>query len=432
MSRVELPWANVSQRWGHPLHSLCSYLGTFPPVMARALLQVFSDEGDLVLDPFCGRGTTSLEARLTNRRSVSSDQNPLAVALTAAKNVQVDLPAVLARIDVLERRFDLALYAPEAHAQPDEIQLIYHPYTLAQLCFLQRRLLSSTRPEDVLLVGIVLGLMHGGERSDGGSAYASISMPNTFSMSPEYVRRFVQEKELQRVERNVFQLMRDKVGRVFPGGRTLLGGAPGTVVSADAKALTQCPAINRHRGQVDLILTSPPYLNIVNYALQNWIRLWFLDQEAGVVDASLDDHWPLGPWLDFMEEVLAEMALMLAPGGTIVLVIGDVAKQNGVISPARELIRRVIHASTFDFVGCAVDHLDADEKVSRIWKETKGRATAVDRVVVLGKESPITRQFDAGSFGMDPASVRQLEAAGLQSYAASYAGLPRAPSPGIT
>ena len=57
--------------------------------------------------------------------------------------------------------------------------------------------------------------MHGGERKDGTSGYLSISMPNTFSMSPEYVRRFVQTKELIRVNRNVFDILKEKVERVF-------------------------------------------------------------------------------------------------------------------------------------------------------------------------------------------------------------------------
>ena len=69
------------------------------------------------------------------------------------------------------------MYLPEDLAQPDEIHLIFHPRTLAQLCY---------------LIGCVLGVMHGGERKDGTSGYLSISMPNTFSMSPDYVRRFVQ------------------------------------------------------------------------------------------------------------------------------------------------------------------------------------------------------------------------------------------------
>ena len=56
----------------------------------------------------------------------------------------------------------------------------------------KRKFLKSKLPVDKYLIGCVLGVMHGGERKDGTSGYLSISMPNTFSMSPDYVRRFVQ------------------------------------------------------------------------------------------------------------------------------------------------------------------------------------------------------------------------------------------------
>ena len=424
---VRMPWADVSPRWGHPWHAMCSYLGTFPPVMAHALIQVFTDEGDLVFDPFSGRGTTTLEARLLGRRAAGSDLNPLAVALGRAKAGVVSKQTALDRIDFLESRFDNVLYRSEANAQPDDIQLIYHPATLGQLCYLRRRLLRSTDDVDLFLVGVVLGVMHGGERQNGGSAYASISMPNTFSMSPEYVRRFVQEKRLQRVPRDVFQIMREKVQRLYKTAAP--EGQQATILRADAKTLTATPELSDFVGKVDLILTSPPYLNIVNYALQNWIRLWFLKERPVSVDEELDDNLTLGPWMSFMEAVLDEAKKMLKPGGVIILVVGDVARSSSnLLSPARELIRHVQHKGTFKYVGCAVDRLNTDEKVSRIWKNTKGKATAIDRVVVLSDETPSIRQFDGTPFGLEPGDHNDLNPERLAVYAAEYAGVQLRPS----
>ncbi len=163
MSRTDprLPWAGVSQRWGHPWHAMCSYLGSFPAPLARSFISMLSEEGDLVLDPFCGRGTTLLEARILGRTPLASDSNPIAVALARAKNATPSLDRVLERIDGLERRFDPSLYLPEARVQPDDIGLIYHPRTLAKLCYLRRRLMPASSPEDEFLAGVTLGVMHG-------------------------------------------------------------------------------------------------------------------------------------------------------------------------------------------------------------------------------------------------------------------------------
>ena len=48
------------RNWGSSLHSLCSYQGKLKPSIAHHLITCFSSEGDLVMDPFSGSGTLSL------------------------------------------------------------------------------------------------------------------------------------------------------------------------------------------------------------------------------------------------------------------------------------------------------------------------------------------------------------------------------------
>ena len=304
------------------------------------------------------------------RLPLASDLNPIALALSRAKNSIVLLDDVLARIGELERKYDALIYVPEAQVQPDDILLIFHPRTLAQLCYLRRRLLHRSTAVDEFLIGLVLGIMHGSERQDGSSSYASISMPNTFSMSPDYVRKFVETKRLQRVDRNVFQMLRDKAVRLFREGVTFL--TQGIVAQADAKLLSTTPEFSAYVGQVDLVLTSPPYLGIVNYAKQNWIRNWFLREEAEYISDILDDNLSLSAWIDFAEQATLQIKQMLRPNGVAVFVIGDVARSsNSVISLAREFLRRLMHQHTFSYIGCLNDRLQETEKTTKIWKDTK-------------------------------------------------------------
>lgn len=395
--------------------------------MARCFIEALTEEGDVVLDPFCGRGTTLLEARLAKRLALASDLNPLAIALTQAKNVCVQSPeGVFDRIDALESHFDLAMYLPEATAQQDDIQLIYHPHTLAQLCFLRRRLVGSNSSIDQFLIGALLGIMHGGERKDGSSLYLSISMPNTFSMSPEYVRKFVAEKRLRRLERNVFEALRYKVNLLL---RSALFDIPsGIVATCDAKSVHESSELREYRGKVKLALASPPYLDIVNYAKQNWIRLWFLRADVLKAQAQLDDNLIMEPWLRFMDEVLSGMVQMIKKDGIIVLVIGDVARSGrGVLSPAREIIRHVGKRGIFGYVGCLSDHFETDDKTTRIWGETRGQATAVDRVVVLANSTPTfdneRLQKVIGEEGMSKSIG--LDAEAMREHAQDFAGLNR-------
>lgn len=419
----QIPWSDLPQRWGHPWHSMCSYLGTFPAALARSFIATLSDPGDVVLDPFSGRGTTLLEARLTGRVPLASDLNPIAVALSRAKNTDVSLDTALSRLAMLEDRYDSVLYVPEAQSEPDDIQLIYHPRVLAQLCYLRRKLVPARTATDEFLVGVVLGAMHGNERQDGTSSYASISMPNTFSMSPEYVRRYVETNQLQRVERNVFQLLRERCERLLRSGAPPL--TTGVVARADAKHLGCVEQFAPHRGNVRLIVTSPPYLGVVNYARQNWIRTWFLAEDPERVSDDLDDNLTLGEWLDFADATVSSMREMLRSDGVAVLVIGDVAKSSRSVIPlAREFIRRQLHDKTFAYVGCLSDHIQTDVKTTRIWKDTKGQATAVDRVVILADQPPqfLTDRLGLELFGDESLTVPPLKASDLATYARAFAG----------
>ncbi len=381
------PWANVSARESDSWHSMCSYLGAFPPPLADYFIRYFTKKGDIVFDPFAGRGTTPLQARILNRKSIATDLNPIALALCEAKNANLTKEEIFLRIDELEKKYDTSLYQQEANAQPEEVHLIFHPRTLAQLCYLRRKLLKSENQIDKYLIGISLGILHGGERANGTSGYASIDMPNTFSMSPDYVRRFVQKNQLNRIFHDVFKLLREKTERLYKKHTGIK--QTGVVVKANARTLSDVEALKPFHKKVALVLTSPPYLGIVNYAKQNWIRSWFLNQSPETVSAELDDDLNLEEWIKFSKDVILELKAFLKKDGVAVFVIGDVAKsRTSVIPLAREFARMVREHKIFKNVWCINDAISDTDKTTRIWADTKGNATATDRVVFLSDGNP--------------------------------------------
>lgn len=381
------PWSKANARDFDTWHSMCSYLGAFPPSLANYFIQYFSEENDLIFDPFSGRGTTLLEARILNRNTVATDLNPIALALSNAKNHNLAIEDIYSRIDELEQKYDYALYQPEAFAQNDDIHLIFHPRTLAQLCYLRRKLLKSEKPVDKYLIGIALGILHGGERADGTSGYASIDMPNTFSMSAEYVRRFVQTKQLNRLYHDVFNLLREKTVRMFKKHSEIK--QQGAVIRADAKQLATIQELEPFKNKVSLILTSPPYLGIVNYAKQNWIRSWFMNEDPGIVSKELDDDLNLNEWIQFSKSVVTQLKSFIKEDGVVAFVIGDVAKSKTSVVPlAREFCLMIKENMLFKNVWCITDAIIDSDKTTRIWGSTKGSATATDRIVILSDVNP--------------------------------------------
>lgn len=384
-------WHSISSRWGHSMHTMCSYHGMFPAKVAHHFIQRYSRPGEVVLDPFSGRGTTPLQARVEGRRAVGNDLSPLAFVLSRAKTDPPGWAEVNHFVDELEKSFKTAKL-PEPDVSPD-IGMLYHDNTLVQLYFIREQLLAKNMTawsrNEFMIAGALAGIMHGGWRRDGTSQYLSISMPNTFSMSPSYVEKFIRENNLQKLDQDVFERLRDKLARLYLDENP---GEPGVVHNSDAATLLLGSQLGP--GTVDLVVTSPPYLQVVNYAQSNWIRLWLLgldevgrEQGAGrkKLNAVLDHRHTYSSYCDFMLRTTLGIERVLKRDGVAVLIIGDV-KDSGKDDPlplAAKMWQDIKDRTNLRLIDMVEDELPTSSKVSRIWGETKGQATNRDCALVL-------------------------------------------------
>lgn len=71
-------------------HSYHKYPAKFIPQLARALIEEYTAEGDLIWDPFCGSGTLNIEAFRANRHSIGTDINPVAVLISRVKTIPLE------------------------------------------------------------------------------------------------------------------------------------------------------------------------------------------------------------------------------------------------------------------------------------------------------------------------------------------------------
>lgn len=387
-------WHSINPRWGHAMHTMCSYHGMFPAKVAHHFIQRYSKPGDTVLDPFSGRGTTALQARVEGRRAICNDLNPLAYVLSRAKTDPPTWDEANGFLDELEGLFKKAAKA-ELDVSPD-IRMLYHDNTLRQLSFIRGRLLSQPLTawsrNEYMLAGALAGIMHGAWRRDGTSQYLSISMPNTFSMAPSYVEKFIRENGLKKLDQDVFERLRDKFARLYLDENP---GSAGTTYNADAATLLSGDVVAPD--SVDLVVTSPPYLQVVNYGQSNWIRLWLLGtDEAGreqgegrkKLDALLDHRHTYSSYCDFMLRTVHGVRRVLKKDGVAVLVIGDV-KEAGKDDPlplAAKMWDDIKERTGLRLVEIVEDDLPAHSKVSRIWGDTKGQATNRDCALVLAHQ----------------------------------------------
>ncbi|HEX3265567.1 MAG TPA: DNA methyltransferase [Candidatus Limnocylindrales bacterium] len=413
---IEPEWKAQRRLWGHSLHPMCSYLASFPAALAHAFVERYSRPGDVVLDPFSGRGTAPLEAVVSGRIGVGNDLNPFAHLLTAAKlepptQAQARTRATALRLafaggapDWLDRARTLQSdpAAAGADAVPAEVALAFHQRTFAQLLFLQRSL-DLDVPVDRFLAASVAGILHGKTPS-----YLSTLMPNTFSMAPRYVRDFAHRTGFQSPDRDAFDHLDAKLTRLFrdPPPRTAGIALLGDARDAGRRAGAALRA-RRLPERARLVLTSPPYLRVLKYGYYNWLRAWFLGFDSKAIDASLDDAHRRAPYVDFLREVLRDLRPILTEDGIAVLVIGDVATDRGRASSegaglAERVWEEAARPEGFRLAGIADDDVHAHRKVTKLWGREAGRATQVDRMLVLATtEAGRRRATSAASLPVD-------------------------------
>jgi len=428
---IEPEWKVQQRLWGHSFHPMCSYLASFPAGVAHAFIARYTRPGDVVLDPFSGRGTTPLQACAEGRIGAGNDLNPFAQILTAAK---VDPPT---KADIKTRVASLRLgwaasaaewsalaaeivanpgspevmvpgpgsrpIAPPAGSgsygrqkrpsgsmpvRPDstvpaEVALAFHPRTLAELLYLRAGLDPDDRTDRFVLATLT-GILHGKSGS-----YLSAVMPNTFSMAPRYVRDFVARTGFQSPERDAFALLDDKLRRLY---RQPLPAARGIALLGDARdAGVRFREALRARGlpeRARLVVTSPPYLRVVKYGYYNWLRLWLLGYDASAIDDLLDDAHHRDAYLVFMREVLRGLRSALADDAVIALVIGDVEMDRGRpaaggIGLAESVWEMAAAPEGYRLAGIAMDDVAAGRKMTKLWGDEAGQATKVERILVL-------------------------------------------------
>jgi len=407
---IEPEWKAQPRLWGHAFHPMCSYLASFPAALAHAFIARYSRPGDVVLDPFSGRGTVPLQAAAEGRIGAGNDLNPFAWCLTAAKVEPATGPEARTRLTALRLAYrtsapewrelaDRMQADPAAGGRepvPAEVALAFHAETFAQVLFLRASLRLEDRV-DRFLAAATTGILHGKSPS-----YLSTLMPNTFSMAPRYVRDYAARTAFSSPPRDAFDLLEAKVRRLLRDG---LPASSGIALLGDARdagrrtrdALRAAGLPDRAR----LVVTSPPYLRVVKYGYYNWLRTWFLRLDGAEIDRSLDDAHHRAPYLAFMREVLHGLRPVLADDAVVVLVIGDVATDRGRAIDGIGLAERVWEEAAapegYRVAGVAIDEVHANRKMTQLWGDEAGRATQRDRILVLGASESGRRRALAGA-----------------------------------
>jgi DNA methylase len=303
------------QRQASSLHEV-SYRACFKPQLPRFFIERLTAPGDAVYDPFMGRGTTPVEAALLGRTPIGNDANPLSIVMTLPRLRPPRLK------EVEERLLSIPLNDPAD--MPEDLLAFYHPNTLRAISSLKKYLARARdeKPLDPVDQWICVVSLN---RLTGHSVgfFSVYTLPPNQAISAKSQRKINEKRNQCPTERNVVKIVlkktRQLLGDVNDQTRSILASASerALLLTGPAAATPQIKS-----NSVSLVVTSPPFLNIVQYATDNWLRCWFL----GIDPTSVQLTTPrkLEDWQTAMTAVFHELHRVLKSGGHVAFEVGEV------------------------------------------------------------------------------------------------------------
>jgi hypothetical protein len=325
-SRLPGSYKLAPRLWRHSLHTICSRVAMFPPQLTHYFIAVYSKKREVVIDPWAGVGTAPLQACLDGRTGIGSDVSPEAWTIMSAKLNPPRLDETLAYLSEIHKRLQRM---PNQHLDKTGARIgirhYYEPETLKEVLKIRALLRKDRfsknpvkRRKATFISALMLGIMHG-DRSES----LSIEMDSSKAYSPAHILRMQRKfpKKYVPKYRNVIISLLTKVSKVLQD----------TPPTAPGYAYNLSADLFRPRKRARLIITSPPYLDVHNYAYDNRARLWFLGYDYKAVHSRLFSTEDLQFYLAFVGKTIASLANSMMRNSTCIIMFGDVRKGDRVV-----------------------------------------------------------------------------------------------------
>lgn len=314
-------------RWTEPcandectLHQLSPYIGKIKSSIARDLVKKYSRPGDLVVDPFAGAGTIPLESALQGRRAFGADISPYSRILSLAKLFPPRSLAEALKKAEAALAEAAALPAPDLRSTPFWVRQFFHPDTLREALNFAA---VARRPGHEFLMANFLGILH--HQRPGFLSYPSSHLVPYLRDKkypredfPEmYAYRELRPRLLAKVERSY--------KRFASAGRKLR--------TFDLSPVQQLALPKRF----DALITSPPYMNALDYGRDNRLRLWFIDPTLAD-DVDNDVTQRRNAFVEAISSLADKVETGLRKSGYCVFVVGEETSRRAESHPSEVVV----------------------------------------------------------------------------------------------
>ncbi len=369
----------AKQRAAHSLHEV-SYRACFKPQLPRFFIERFTSPLDKVYDPFMGRGTTLLESALLGRIPVGCDVNPLSALLCLPRLYSVDMNAIEKRLEDID-----LTHVKEIR---EDLSVFYHPDTLRELCalreyFLQRETAGTLDATDSWIRMVATNRLTG----HSAGFFSVYTLPPNQAVSIASQIRINEKRNQTPTARDIRKIILKKSASLLKD-LTPVEKKHLSQIGKKSQCLTSNSAKTSDiaSNSISLVVTSPPFLDIVQYDQDNWLRCWF-----NGIDSKAVPIWQLrnaDAWQEAMRQVFLELARVLVAGGIVAFEVGEV--RNGKIL-LEDLVLPAASASGLQPFAILINDQEFT-KTSNCWGvDNASKGTNTNRIVLLQKTPPSTQ-----------------------------------------
>ncbi len=362
------------QRQASSIHEI-SYRACFKPQLPRFFIDLLTRKGDVVYDPFSGRGTTIIEAGLSGRNVIANDANPLSRIMTEPRFSPPDIAAVGKRLSVIPR---------DSEGATIDLSMFYHPDTEKEIVALRNYILKKKEDCRDDMVDRWIAMVATNRLTGHSKGFFSVyTLPPNQAVSQQSQRRINLKRQQAPEYRDTHKIILDKTKSLL---RTLsdaerknlnLAGKKARLLTGDARKTPDIPDAS-----VQLTVTSPPFLDVVQYREDNWLRCWFCGHNEEVIGKQITMARTLDEWTGVMASVFRELYRITRRGGYVAFEVGEVRKRT--IRLEEHVVPLGIEAG-FDCDGVLINQ-QIFTKTSNIWGvNNMASGTNTNRIVIFYK-----------------------------------------------
>lgn len=253
----------ISKNVADYTHCIHKFPSKFIPQVPRWAILKYTKPGENILDPFCGSGTTLVEARLLNRNSYGLDIDPLGRLITKVKCTPLNIPK-------LEKEKNQIL---------EKIKLMNKTFELPTIPNIQHWFTEQATRDLSIIKHFVFEIDNENIRDFFKVCFSSIIRKSS-NADDQSQKTYVSRKVIKKPA-NAKLLFEKTVNRYIDAMKLYVENCSKKVISKiieyDAKDIKVSQISKKNKTPIDLAITSPPYITAVDYMLVMKLEYYWLD-----------------------------------------------------------------------------------------------------------------------------------------------------------